>query len=103
MAKSEAVKLARIQSDKELLLAAMRNPVVELIAGIAAITYLNKGSQSWLESITGVDLAAGGEYAGLIAIIGLQQVAPLIPAIVGGYGDVSKALPAVLALGAAVK
>lgn len=99
--KSEAIRLAKIQSDKELMLAVLRNPVVELLAGIVAITYLNKGSQSWLESISGVDLAAGSEYAGLIAIIGLQQVAPLIPAIVGGSGDVSKALPALLALGAA--
>ena len=101
MAKSEAVKLAKIQSDKELMLALLRNPVVELLAGITAITYLNKGNSNWLESITGIDLAAGSEYAGLIAIIGLQQVAPLIPAIVSGSGDVSKALPALLALGAA--
>ena len=95
--KSEAVKLARIQSDKELMLAVLRNPVVELIAGIAAITYLNKGSQSWLESATGIDLAAGGEYAGLVTIIGLQQIAPLVPTLaaagVDALGAVAKAAP----------
>lgn len=101
MAKSEAVRLAKIQSDRELMLAVLRNPVVELLAGIVAITYLNKGSQSWLESISGIDLAAGSEYAGLITIIGLQQVAPLVPALVpaiAGAGGIGK----LLALGAAV-
>lgn len=99
--KSEAVKLARIQSDKELILALLRNPVVELLAGITAITYLNKGSQSWFESVSGIDLAAGSEYAGLITIIGLQQIAPLMPAIAAGGADLKTALPALLALGAA--
>lgn len=73
------------------------NPIVELIAGIAAITYLNKGSQSWLESITGIDLKAGGEYAGLIAIIGLQQLAAN-PAGAVLAGSALKSLPALLAL-----
>ena len=75
----------------------IRNPVVELIAGIAAISYLNKGSGSWLESVTGIDLAAGGEYAGLVTIIGLQQIAPLIPTIaaagVDALGAVAKVAP----------
>ena len=101
--KSEAVKLARIQSDKELILALLRNPVVELLSGIALISYINKGTtdKSWLETITGINLAAGGEYAGLIAVIGLQQIAPLMPAIAAGGADLKTALPALLALGAA--
>lgn len=103
---SDTVKIAKIQrasirESKALDLARelINNPVVELLAGIAAITYLNKGSQSWLESATGIDLAAGGEYAGLIAVIGLQQLAPLAPAIAAG-GGIGKLLPEVLSLGA---
>lgn len=103
--KSEAVTLAKIAAAKALAHDLITNPVVELLAGIAAITYLNKGSQSWLESVSGIDLAAGGEYAGLIAIIGLQQIAPLVPVIAQAQGDTLKAilpaLPALLALGAA--
>lgn len=98
--KSEAVKLAKIQAEKELIKELIRNPVVELLAGIIAISYLNKGSQSWLESVSGIDLAAGGEYAGLIAVIGLQQIAPLAPAIAQGTTGLFKALPGMLALGA---
>lgn len=103
---SDAVKVAKINAKAvreakqlDLVKVLATNPVIELIAGIAAITYLNKGSQSWLESISGIDLAAGSEYAGLIAVIGLQQIAPLIPSIVQAGGEVGKALPAVLALG----
>lgn len=100
--KSEAVKLAKIQADKELIKELLHNPVVELLVGITAITYLNKGSQSWLESISGIDLAAGSEYAGLITIIGLQQIAPLVPvvvpAITAGAGSLAKALPMLAAL-----
>jgi len=106
---SENLKIAKLyartERDKaniELAREILRNPVFELIAGIATISYLNKGSQSWLESAIGIDLAAGGEYAGLIAIIGLQQIAPLVPAIVSGSGPaaaaIGKLLPAVAAL-----
>ena len=106
---SDAVKVARINArairqakEMELAKAIITNPVLELIAGIAAITYLNKGNRSWLESISGIDLAAGGEYAGLVAVIGLQQIAPLIAASAGTQSDLAKsilpALPALLAL-----
>jgi len=102
---NDAVKVAKINArsmreskQMDLIKSLATNPVVELLVGIAAITYLNKGSQSWLESISGIDLAAGSEYAGLIAIIGLQQLAPLAPAIAQGSGGLAKMLPAVLAL-----
>lgn len=104
---SDAVKVARIQArsrrdEAQIQLARelIRNPVIELLAGICAISYLNKGSQSWLETATGIDLAAGGEYAGLVAIIGMQQIAPLVPSMMAQTGDIAKALPSVLALGA---
>lgn len=104
---NDNLKIARIyaraeraKNNAEILRLLMTNPVVELLAGIMAISYLNKGSQSWLESATGIDLAAGGEYAGLVAIIGLQQLAPLVPAIAAGAEGLSKSLPAMLALGA---
>src|ERR1035437_3661239 len=92
-----AAKARQNELKMQLAIELIRNPVVELIAGIAAISYLNKGSGSWLESVTGIDLAAGGEYAGLVAIIGLQQIAPLIPTIaaagVDALGAVAKAAP----------
>src|SRR5450759_1173447 len=95
-------KTERDKNNIELARAMLSNPVFELLLGVIAISYLNKGSQSWLESATGIDLAAGGEYAGLIAIIGLQQIAPLVPAIVSGSGPaaaaIGKLLPAVAAL-----
>ena len=109
MVTSENLKIAKLyartERDKaniELAREILRNPVFELLLGVTAISYLNKGSQSWLESATGIDLAAGGEYAGLIAIIGLQQIAPLVPAIAAGAGPaagtLTKLLPALTAL-----
>jgi hypothetical protein len=104
---SDALKIAKLQSrDKarqaqiDFAKMLLGNPVVELLGGIAVITYLNKGSQSWLQSITGINLAAGAEYAGLVTIIGLQQIAPLMPSIAAGSEGMAKALPALLALGA---
>jgi hypothetical protein len=95
---SESVKLAKVKAQSDLIKDLIKNPVLELLAGIIAISYLNKGSQSWFESTTGIDLAAGGEYAGLVTIIGLQQLAPLIPSIVAGGSDITKALPSLLPL-----
>lgn len=97
--KTEAVRVAEIQAQERIFHELINNPIVELLAGIVAISYLNKGSQSWLESVSGIDLKAGGEYAGLVAIIGLQQVAPLIPSIMQGGTEMGKALPGILALG----
>jgi len=92
-----AAKARQKELQMQLALEIIRNPVVELIAGIAAISYLNKGNGSFLESITGIDLAAGGEYAGLVTIIGLQQISPLIPTLaaagVDALGAVAKAAP----------
>lgn len=96
--KSDAIRIARIQADSKLMSELLRNPVVELLAGVVAISYLNKGKQSWLESVTGIDLAAGSEYAGLVTIIGLQQIAPLIPAIAQGGGDIIKSIVPALPL-----
>lgn len=98
-ASKDVVLLATI---RDVTLALIGNPIIELVAGIAAISYLNKGNSSWLESITGIDLKAGGEYAGLIAVIGLQQVAPLIPSVLkagtDNLGTLSKSLPSLLPL-----
>ena len=91
------LKSERKQAQLEVLRDLAANPVIELIVGIAAITYLNKGSSSWLESITGIDLKAGGEYAGLIAIIGLQQISSHPETAAVGAAAL-KTLPALLAL-----
>jgi hypothetical protein len=98
--KAESVRIAEIKANSDNLRELLHNPVVELLAGIVVISYLNKGSQSLLEKMTGIDLAAGGEFAGLIAVIGLQQLAPLAPSIAQGTESIAKALPALLALGA---
>lgn len=79
--------------------AIISNPVVELVAGIVAISYLNTGSQSWLESVSGIDLAAGGQYAGLVTIIAMQQIAPIVPDLVKAGGGLA-AIPGLLALAA---
>lgn len=107
MINGDGLKIAKLyaraerkKTDADLLRAILANPVVELLAGIVVISYLNKGSQSWLESATGIDLAAGGEYAGLITLIGLQQIAPLVPDLVKGAEGLGKSLPGLLALGA---
>jgi hypothetical protein len=102
---SDAVKVAKINAraireakQLDLVKTLATNPIVELLAGIVAISYLNKGSQSWLESITGIDLRAGSEYTGLVTIIALQQLGPSgIQAIAGttgaAFGAITKALP----------
>ena len=102
--KSEAVRLAKIQADKELMLAILNNPVIELLAGIVAISLINNGSQSLVESLTGIDVAQTVESAGLVTIIGLQQLGPeCFQAIAGttgaGLAALGKAIP-MLAAGA---
>lgn len=91
-------KLEKQAQDMRLIVDLMKNPVVELLAGIIAISFLNKGDKSWVESLTGIDLKAGGEYAGLVAIIGLQQLAPLAPYIAQGAEGIGKTLPGILSL-----
>ena len=106
---SDTVKIAKVKARAEKDIAQIglvkelaKNPVIELLAGVAVITYLNKGDKSWYQSLTGIDLKAGGEFAGLIAVIGLQQIAPLAPSIAQGTEGLSKALPGILALTAGV-
>jgi hypothetical protein len=93
----EAERLATLSFLKEM----MKNPIFELVAGLALITYLNRGTQSWQEAMTGIDLKATVEGAGLVTIIGLQQLAPLAPYIAQGAEGLGKALPGLLALAAA--
>jgi hypothetical protein len=105
---SDSVKIAKLKARAERDLAytdlaktVIDNPVFELLVGIMAITYLNKGDKSWYQSLTGIDLKAGGEFAGLVAIIGLQQIAPLAPSIAQGAEGISKAIPGLLAIAGA--
>jgi hypothetical protein len=95
---SDAVKIARIQADANLAAELIRNPVIELLAGVIVISYLNRGSQSWYETLTGIDVAAVAEGAGLITLIGLQQLGPdglkaVLGASAAGLGVVAKAIP----------
>lgn len=102
--KSEAVRMAEIKANSEMFQELLRNPVVELLAGIIVIQLLNKGDKSILETLTGVDVKTVVEGAGLVTIIGLQQLGPQgIQAVAGftgaGLSALGKAIPLLAAGG----
>jgi hypothetical protein len=65
--KSEAQKIAQINADHDLMVEILRNPIVELMAGTYLIGKMNGGGLAG-------NVGALIEDAGLVALIGLQQL-----------------------------
>ena len=85
-----------IQSTERVLLALIDNPVVEIVAAYIIIEYLQK--KGYIPNVAG-NIAE----AGVLAAVGLQQLAPLAPAIAAGgqaLSGVIKAAGGVAAIGA---
>lgn len=85
-------KTAIAQANRELVMAILRNPAIELIGGMAAIAYFNKGTGSLFEKFSGLDPVAGAQTAALVALIMAQQLVPAVPAIMTTTTDVTKAI-----------
>ena len=101
---SDSVKLAKINARAarelkamELAKAVITNPAVELI--LAAYIVIQMRKHGLFSGLSG-----GVEEASLMAFIagcvGLQQIAPLAPAIAQGAEGIGKAIPSLLSLAA---
>lgn len=102
---NDAVKVARINADRDKALAAiglvkglLTNPVIELVGAVVLVETLQRypKDRPIIGNIQG-NLIEGG----IGAIIGLQQLAPLMPYVSSSISDITKlAAPLALAAGA---
>lgn len=83
MKKTEAVRLAELQTQRELIKALLLNPVVEIIAAYTIIEYLQK--QGYIGNVAG-SIAEGG----CLASVAYQQMSPHIPQLLATAADVSQ-------------
>lgn len=98
---SDSVKIAKINARAardikamELLKVMATNPIVELVSLYLIVETLQRYPRN--EPILGTISGLALEVAGTTAV-GLQQIAPLMPAIAQGGSDIVKALPGLIA------
>jgi len=72
-------KIHERESMSRLTSQLIENPLIEFAAGIAFITWLTRGRQSWLERATGIDVAQGTLGAALAGVITAQQLSKSLP------------------------
>jgi hypothetical protein len=94
--KSEAVRIAEIKVQADTIREMLHNPVVEIIAAYVIIELLQRYPTN--KPIMG-SIAGTVAEAGCLAAVGMQQIAPLAPALAQGTESLSKAIPGLLALG----
>jgi len=93
----EARKIQQLQSEKEIILALLKNPVFEIVAGYVLIETLQKAEL--MPSLAGT-IAEGG----ILTAVAFQQLAPILPdllkattegigMVTEGIGMVAKAIP----------
>lgn len=82
--KSDAVKIAEVQAQKEVLLGFAQNPMVALVAGVIILELAERAE------ITGPIITTSTEV-GLVTVCVAQALAPLVPSLVQA-GAASKAL-----------
>jgi hypothetical protein len=75
--KAEAIRVAEIKAQADNLRELLHNPVVEIVAAYVIIELLQR----------------------CLAAVGMQQLAPLAPAIAQGTESIAKVIPGLLALG----
>ena len=102
---SEALKLAKFQSQAVLQAKAIdlgktivTNPAFELIMSAYILIQMRK--HHVFEGFTG-SLEEAALMTAIAGCVGLQQIAPLMPYIAQGAESLGKAIPGMLALGAA--
>ena len=90
----EQHKIARTQAEKELLLATLRNPIFELLVGLAIVEVIPWNDSQYEAGSTRVWARSAVKTAVLV-----QQIAPLAPAILNAttdvIGNIANAVPAV--------
>jgi len=92
MAKSEAVKVARIELQKqretaflEITRDLLRSPIIELVGGFVLIEYLQRTPSH--RPIIG-NMQGNALEAGISGLIALQQLSPILPLIAASGKDV---------------
>lgn len=98
----QAVKIERARSDREVIIALLRNPAFEVLASYIILEILQK--TKFTEGGMWGNIEEGAAMTSIVGLIGLQQIAPLIPDIVKASGDalgaLTKLVPAIASLGA---
>jgi hypothetical protein len=81
--KSEALKIKKIEADAlmrhdliELTKELLHNPVAEIVTAAVLVAYLERNTNPILGSIVGAV-----SMSGITAVVGLQQLAPVLPAL----------------------
>jgi hypothetical protein len=95
---SEA-ELAQIKADQQLLSDLLKNPIIELVGGFVLVETLQRypKSRPIIGNVQG-NLIEGG----IAAIIMAQQLAPSLPYLVQGTSDMTKLLPSIAGMAAAL-
>ena len=83
--KSDAVKIAEVQAQKEVLLGFAQNPMVALVAGVIILELAERAE------ITGPIITTSTEV-GLVTVCVAQALAPLVPALLESTATAGKAL-----------
>lgn len=89
--KNIELKIARTQNEQALIRDLVNNPVIEILVAYIVIEALQK--QGLMPALAGT-LAEGG----ILTAVACQQLAPIVPDLVHGGGDIAKAIPAITAL-----
>ena len=94
--KAEAIRVAEIKAQADNLRELLHNPVVEIVAAYVIIELLQRypSDRPIIGSVAGTVAEAG-----CLAAVGMQQLAPLAPAIAQGTESIAKVIPGLLALG----
>lgn len=85
MKKTEAMRLAEIQAQRDLWLAVLKNPMLSLVAGVIVMEAAEKAG------ITGPIITTSTEV-GLIGVTTAQALAPILPELTEGAASIAKVL-----------
>ena len=84
MKKTEAIKLAEIGAQRDVIVSVLKNPVLALVLGFIALEAAEKAK------ITGF-WSTGVMEAGLVATTTAQALAPILPELTEGAAALAKA------------
>lgn len=85
MKKTEAIRLAEIQAQRDLWVSVLKNPMLSLVAGVIIMEMAERAE------ITGPIITTTAE-TGLIAVTTAQALSPILPELTQGAAGLVKAL-----------
>ena len=99
--RSEAEKVARINATRDITLAMLKNPVIEILGAYIILESLQR--MNFIKDNAWGNIEQGAAMTAITGVVTVQQIAPALPSILtaGGeaLGAVTKALPALAAIG----